>query len=539
MPEEPIIRWIPGEELPGALRKQLAVPEGSQALLVDGEEVRDRRAAGEYRLGNWPRPAPDVVLLSQQPFDVHPRLQRLKSGDGKTFDLVWPLTVQISDPARFYQDLITGSPDPEMALLDLEDRLAGLLVQSAQNTAEQHAMDDLTLEEQVQSSLRQAMAGPLRAALSNLGLTLVGSQRPQPRTLADEEEALASMNLAARAARDARFEALFQRLEDKEMLAYRLAEFLSDQGQPPPDERLVDLLWQVVEQGPEEAAVRAQQAMQAMDRQVTSLRMTLQSDRSENQRRFQQLMARLESTEKAARTKEERDPVQWVNRLLWILRVVGTVLTLTAAAVAILAPQMELEYEQLSLYALIAGGAVAALTLFSDLFLRRKVRQLRQQAAGDKLEESRASLKRRREADRLVRARVESSVKQIADSLEAAWKKGYSAGGAARELAVQVRQVAQAMRDFGEGKVPAANYSAGRYLAQADVPDDHLAAMLDLDGELLARGQALSQAAESLYAQVNDGQVEAASAGLRELDKSFNTLRNRFTEREAYLSNRD
>jgi hypothetical protein len=543
MSEEAIIQPMPAGTLPGTLRKRLTVPEGRLALLVDGGEVVGQHGPGEHQLGNWPRPAPDALLLPQMPFGLRPRIQRLRSGDRQPFDLVWPLTVQVKDPARFYADCLAQAPwsepasDLSIALADLEDTLAGLLWEVAQKDAIQYSLDDLQAEGQVQSSLGRSMRATLTSALDDVGLKLVGSQRPQPRTLDQEREALGTMNQAARAARDTRFEALFEKLEDKEMLAHRLQEWAAERGQSPPDGALVDLLWQVVDQSPEEAAIRAQQAAELMERQVASLRMTLQSERTENERRFRQLVARLEKTEKAAVKAQAVvvDPVHFWKQLLFALRVVGLTLTLLAGLTAILAPQLSQEYAQLQGGAAVMTVALAVLTLLSELWLRGRMRQVRRLAAEQKRSASRANLKRRRQADALVRARVEAGLKQVAANLEAAWKKGYSAGGEARDLAVDLREVARKVARFEEQEVRAANYQAGRYLAQDRVPDEQLAAVLDLDEDLLARSRSLAQATETLFEQVNDGQVEPARAALREVENGLNALRNRFTERGAYL----
>ena len=119
MPEGAIIQRIFAGDLPGSLRKRLTVPEGSLALLVQGQEVAGQRESGEHHLGNWPKPAPDVVLLPQGPFDLRLRIQRLKSGDRQPFDLAWPLTLQVTDPVRFFTAWLAAAPDPAFALQDL------------------------------------------------------------------------------------------------------------------------------------------------------------------------------------------------------------------------------------------------------------------------------------------------------------------------------------------------------------------------------------------------------------------------------------
>lgn len=538
MPENEVIKFLPAGDLPGTFRKRLIVPEERIALLVESEEVVGQREPGEHFLGNWPKPAPDAVQLPQIPFDIRPRIQHLKSGDGQLFDLVWSLTVQFENPAHFYSVWLAQAPENEAALLDMEDYLAGQVWEAAQKQVAQYTLLDLQHEEQVQASLGRAMRGQLVALLHNLGLGLVGSQRPQPQTLEDDRAVLESMNQLARAARDARFEAVFERLEDEEMLAQRLLEWSAERGEGPPDPALVDLLWQVVEQGPEESALRAQQATQALQREVASLRLTVQSERTQNERHFRQLLARLEKAEGVApEASEEVDPARLLRRLLFVLRILGTGLTLLAALTALLAPQLVQEYIQLRGAALIFSVAIGVLTLISDLFLRRKVRQAREKEEEQRRAESRASLKRRREAARLVQARVESGLKQVVDSLEAAWKKGYSSGGAARDLAVELREASQNMSQFGQQDVRMANYQASRYLVQERVPDAQLAAMLDLDEDLLARSQGLAQTAQTLYEQVNAGQVDHARTALKDLENGMNALRNRFTERGAYLMN--
>jgi hypothetical protein len=537
MPEDAIMKAIAAGDLPGGLRKKLVVPEERLGLLVDGGEVVGQRGPGEHHLWNWPKPAPDVLLVPQVPFDLRPRLQHLRSGDRQHFDLVWPLTVQLEHPSHFCEIWLIPAPDPATALVDLEDYLAGWLWEAAQEGILPFALADLDGDEPTQSSLGRTMKPRLTSLLHNLGLRLVGSQRPRPVTLDEEREALEQVNQAARAARDARFEALFERLEDKEMLAHRLAEWSAEQGQEPLDPALVDRLWQVVDQGPEATAVRAQQAAEALERQVASLRLTLQSERTENERRFRQLMTRLEKEEAAEEELEARevDPARMLKRVLYALRIFGTGLALLAALVALLAPQFTEQYLRLRIAGLSVTFGAGLLTLLTDLFIRRKVRQVRKQHTERKRAESRASLNRRREADRLVRARVEAGLKQVADNLEEAWRKGYSAGDEARELAVDLREVARKVTRFGEQDVRAANYYAGRYLAQDRAPDDQLAAVLDLDEDLLARSQSLSEKAEALFEQVNAGQVGEARTALRELENGTNAMRNRFTERGAYL----
>ena len=537
MAEDAVIKSIPAEEMPGTLRKRLVVPEERLVLLVDGGEVLDERGPGEHSLGNWPRPAPDAVQLPQIPFDLRLRIQHLKSGDGHHFDLVWPLTLQFEHPGHFYTVWLAQAPDDGTAMADLEDYLAGWVAEKAQEQAARYTLEDLQAEAQLQSALARQMRPQLVGLLGNLGLKLVGSQHPQPRTLEDERAALESMNQLARASRDGRFDALFERLEDKQMLADRLAELYNERGDNPPDEALVELLWQVVDQSPEEATVQARQAVQGLERKVTALRLTLAAERTENERRFRQFQVRLEKAEgeEPAQRSADVDPARLLKRLLYVLRILGTGLTLLAALAALLAPQMTEEYIQLRGVALLFTVGVGVATLISDLFIRRRVRQVREEEEHRKRAESRASLRRRREADRLVRARVEAGLKQVADNLEAAWKKSYSQEGALRDLAVQMREVARRAARFGEQDVRTANYHAARYLERDSVPDDQLSAMLDLDEDLLARSQSLAGTAQSLYEQVNAGQVDEARAALAGLENGLNALRNRFTERGAYL----
>lgn len=541
MADDLILQFISAGDLPGTVRKRLTVPANSVALLVEGERLIGQRGPGDHYLGNWPRPAPDVILVTTAPFDLRPRIQQLKSGDGQAFDLGWPLTLQVQDPAGFHAAWLAHAPGPADALDGLADHLAGLLHDTAQGQTVAFTFDDLSADEQVQGATARELRAALLPLLKPLGLVLVGSQRPEPRTLADEQATLDAMNQAMRAVRDARFEALFERLEDKQMLADRLAEWSAGQGAAPPDPAVVDLLWQVVDQGPEEAAVRAQQAAQAVEREVAALRLTVQSERTENERRFRQMMARLTKAEKVAGAvageDKPLDPARMLRRLLIILRLVGTTLTLTAALIALLLPQLTTEHERFETATLVTTIVIGVLTIISDLWLRRRVRQVRHEANEQKRTESRASLNRRREADRLVRARLETGLKQVADNLEATWKKGYGEGGAARDLAVSLREAAQKAARFGEQEVRAANYYAGQYLSQQHIPDNQLAAVLDLDDDLLARSQSLAQTSQTLYEQVNTGQVDAARAGLRELENGLNALRNRYTERGAYLLN--
>lgn len=532
MAEEAMIRSMPAEEMPGTLRKRLVVPDERLVLLVDGGEVVGQRGPGEHGLGNWPKPAPDAVQLPQAPFDLRLRIQHLKSGDHHHFDLVWPLTVQVEQAADFYTAWLAEAPDGDTALTELEDHLAGWVWEKAQGRAAQHTLEDLQAEEQLQSALAREMRPQLSGLLGELGLRLVGSQRPQPRTLDDEQAALESMNQFARAARDARFDALFERLEDRQMLADRLAEW----GEGPPDPALVELLWEVVDQGPEGAAVQARQAAEALERQVASLRLTLAAEQTENERRFRQMVTRLEKAEgeEPAAGRPLVDPARVLKRLLYVLRIVGTGITLLAALTALLAPHLVVEYIRLRGLSLLFTVVVGALTIFSELFLRHRVRQVRE-AERRKRAESRASLRRRREADRLVRARIEAGLKQVAGNLEAAWKKAYSQEGSLRDLAVQMREVAREATRFEEQDVRAANYQAARYLSNERVPDDQLSAMLDLDEDLLDRSQSMAATAQTLYEQVNAGQVDEARAALRGLENGLNALRNRFIERGAYL----
>jgi hypothetical protein len=231
------------------------------------------------------------------------------------------------------------------------------------------------------------------------------------------------------------------------------------------------------------------------------------------------------------------DPARALRRLLFFLRLIGTAVTLLAAVIALLLPQLDEEYAQLQGATLLLTVVIGILTLISDLWLQRRVRRVRREAVEEKRAESRASLKRRRLADQLVRARVEAGLKQVADNLEAAWKKGYNEGGVARDLAVDLREVARRAAQLGEQEVRAANYHAGRYLAQDRAPDEQLAAVLDRDDDLLVRSQSLAQTAEALYEQLNAGQVDAARTALHDLENGLNSLRNRFTERGAYLMN--
>jgi len=536
---EDVIQFIPAQDLPGGWRKRLTVPEGYTTLLVVEREVVGQRPAGDQKLSNWPRPAPDVVLVSLKPFDLRPRIQHLGSGQREVFDLVWPITVQIEDAVRLFETWLAQEPDPATALVDLEDHLAGLLWQSAQEQAIEYDLMDLQTDEQIQRSLGGALLLGLRAALGEVGLVLVGSQRPQPRTLDDEQAELEAMNQLARAARDARFEALFERLEDKEMLVHRLNEWFAEQGEGPPDPDLVDRLWQIVDQSPEEAATQAREAAEALQREVEALRLTLHSERTNNERRFRQLETRLEKEAppaKEPRPAAERSVFVWRN-VLWLLRLFGYGLTLLFGLAAFLLPRLYEEYDKVRGAVLIFTSVVGVLTIITDLWLRGRLRRARAAAQEARRAESRASLNRRLEVDHLVRARIEAGLKQVSGNLEGAWKKGYQAGGAARDLAAKMRTLAQQAARFGEEEVRAANYRARRYLAQDRVPDEQLGAVLGLDEDLLARSQSLAQTAEVLYGQVNAGQVEQAGEALRSLDDGLNALRNRFTERDAYLVN--
>jgi hypothetical protein len=198
-------------------------------------------------------------------------------------------------------------------------------------------------------------------------------------------------------------------------------------------------------------------------------------------------------------------------------------------------PQFYEEYLTLRGATLVFSGIVGVLTVITDLWLQRQLRQAEDEIEAEKRAESKASLKRRIQADALVRAQVDAGVKQVVDNLEAAWKLGYSAGDAAGNLAVELRKTAKNAARFEEQDVRQANYEASRYLTQDTVPDAQLGMVLDLDQGLLRSSGSLAQLSEGLYEQVNAGQVDPAWESLRQLRDGLNRLRNRFTERGAYL----
>lgn len=538
MREEATIQLIAAEAMPGGARKRIEVPEGHVALLVEGQKVVGQRGAGAHHLGNWPRPAPDALLLPDVPFDLRLRIRNLRSGDGLDFDLVWPITLQVRDASRFFSGWRAFAAGSDPALVDLEDALAGRLWEAAEVPAAAWALEDLRERDELHLKLSQALRPALAPPLADLGLVLVGSQLAQPRTLEEDRGLLLALSQAARAERDARFEALFERLEDRDMLAHRLAEWSAGRGEPAPDPAVVELLWQVVDKGPEGAAERAQRAAQALDQKVNALERSLEAERSQNERRFHQLMARLGPGDKAAEkgVRSERDEVRWLKQLLFILRIAGAGLTAATAAVALLAPHLVEPHQQLQFWATVTSLVTALLTILSEVVIRLRTRRAERQAEEHRSAAGKAPMDQRRRADRLVRARIEASLKQAIASLQAAWRQGCGPGGAANDLAVQVRGFGQQVEHFQEREVRAANYQASRYLARDQVPDAELGAVMDLDEELLARSQGLAQKAEELSGHVIYGRLAEAQGALQEMRNGLTGLRNRFIERGAYLA---
>ncbi len=536
MTQKAIIEIIPSQRMRGSLRKQLTVPEGHLALLVQGRAVVGRRGAGEHHLGNFPKPAPDAVLLPEATFDLRPRIRGLHSGDGQELDLLWPITLQIGDAARFYRAWLAPAASPDLALVALEDHIAGRLWERAAALVKQYELADLRLEEQVQAGLGKALEPALGALLSELGLALSGGGRAEPRTVEEERDLLRALGQTERAARDARFEALFERLEDRAMLEHRLAEWAAERGEAAPDAALVDRMWQVVETGPEEAAARAQRAADVVGKEVDALERTVEAERSQNERRFHQLQARLEAAERAAlKGGDKDDQIPVLKQVRFVVRVLAGGLSILAGLVAYFAPHLTKPSNDLQFWATIMSALSGGLAVLSEVLIHTRVGRILRERELEKRTAGVVTLEERRTADRLVRARVEAALKQVASSLEAAWRKGFGEGGASRELAVDLRQVAHQVGRFQEQDVRAANYLAGRYLAREEVPDAELGAMLDLDDDLLARGQALARSAEGLYRQVNGGLVDDARASLREMENELNELRGRFIERGAYL----
>lgn len=531
MIQQQAIQHVVPEALPGFVRKRLAVPENHTALLVEGGQVVGQRGPGTHTVGHLFRPPPEGVVLTTEPLDLSLRVEHLRSGDGQVLDLVWPQSVRIADPLRFYEQWLRTQP-PDDAPLPA-DAIAGTLFEAAQAQASQYTLADLQTQPVVARDVANALREPLQAALAEFGLEAAEpatADRLRVVSQADKQAAAEAQQAAEQAVRDARFQEMAARMEDRAMFEQYLADW-SEETSLTLDEDTRQRLWAEIERGPEDPSARLEQVQRLLQARVQELQADLADVKAEAQRRFEQMMARFQAREEAPTTGVTN---AGLSRLVSVLRLTGATVALVTAYLSVFWSQFFTTKEWLHLVAA-AVGFIAALVIFSSAFLVHERQRARRAEAHQRARARQgASQARRVELDRLVRARIEASLQRVGMNLRTAWQQGYGQGDEARQLAVSLREFERQVRSV-QDEVQAANYEAGVYLSQARPEPEQLAAMLDLDEDLLTDAQTLAESSQRLYEDLRGERLEQVRDALQELDNGLLALRNRFCERSAFM----
>lgn len=521
----PIAEAVDVATLIGLLKRTVTVPPGSRAVWVSASGL-EVVPPGKYVVGGLlrglaggGRPKPkQVIIIRVGQLMLQPRIWGLVSGDDQLLEAEFDLIIEVADPVTFYKALLAGRT--ALSLAQLEVIIAGRFIDRLSSETRGFRAADLKTDPLAQATVLKSLQKILFEGLNTMGLNLV---RLDGLTFCTVEERAEQMRRLAE---------IQQRLQDEETRA-RIKAIQSQKewedflAQLDHEYRLRELMREgelrELEENWTEKAGEAQIVEAHLEQAVGERLAQLEEHLSE---RIEQLAARVGARTGEATPNPVVSMARVVNMLRWSASLIIGLLSLFNLYGWV--ANQNLHQTIVSLL----GVIVAMLALTSSVWYGERAKGQRRQAILADLRLGRMSQGRRQEIERLVRHQVELNLDKLEANLKETLLKAYSPNH--KDIGVAIRALSQQVDRF-RCEVKSARYTDSPYLSSQNVSDEDLREMLRYDESLLHASGNLAHRTQVLYAQVIQGEIEAARELLKTLDMELFALRNRFRDRADFI----
>ena len=234
---EPIaLREIPA-------RRWAEIPADHNALLVREGRPDAILPSGRQRVRRIFQAKPELYTLSTQPRPFFLWITDLFTAEGQAVNLSWKVVVEIADPALLWQRWLDFQA--EDAIPGPDAQISGAVADPAQELVQRHGLEELRTDPEIRRLIGGQVSRVLREELSAYGLAIAAAldfQHLRFQTDADVISAEIERETLARMLEDARLQSAIHRLDNAEVLSYRLREWLEQNQASLPDETLDEIV---------------------------------------------------------------------------------------------------------------------------------------------------------------------------------------------------------------------------------------------------------------------------------------------------------
>lgn len=208
-------------------RRWAEIPAQHNALLVRDDRPDRVLPPGRQRVRRLFQPQPELYTFPTQPQPLFLWVTDLFTAEGKAVNLSWKLVVEIADPALLWQHWLQFQEDDHISAPGAA--ISGEIADAVQELVQRHGLEELRTDADIRRIIGGQISLRLREELTGYGLAIARQldyQHLRFQTDADLTAAEVERETLGRMLEDARLQSAIHRLDNAEVLTYRLREWL-------------------------------------------------------------------------------------------------------------------------------------------------------------------------------------------------------------------------------------------------------------------------------------------------------------------------
>ncbi len=210
-------------------RRWAEIPAAHNSLLVREDQPEGVLPPGRQRTRRIFQPQPELYTFSTQPRSLFVWITELYTAEGKAVNLSWKLVVEIADPALLWRRWLQYQAEDDIPGPDAS--ISAAAADAAQELVQRHGLEELRTDPEIRRLIGGQISRLLRDELTSYGLAIARQldyQHLRFQTDADLVAAQIERETLARMLEDARLQSAIHRMDNAEVLTYRLREWLDE-----------------------------------------------------------------------------------------------------------------------------------------------------------------------------------------------------------------------------------------------------------------------------------------------------------------------
>jgi|GEM_PF-2704511 len=203
------------------------IPVEHNALLVRDDQPAGVLPPGRQRVRRIFQPQPELYTFPTQPQPLFLWITELFTAEGKAVNLSWKLVVEITDPVLLWRRWLQFQEDNHIPAPGAA--ISAALADAAQELVQRHGLEELRTDPEIRRLIGGQISRLVREELTSYGLAIARQldfQHLRFQTDADVVAAAVERETLGRMLEDARLQSAIHRLDNAEVLTYRLREWL-------------------------------------------------------------------------------------------------------------------------------------------------------------------------------------------------------------------------------------------------------------------------------------------------------------------------